>query len=235
VEPAHPLTQTLGELARVVGGQSLSLHSLTESDIARFIELTTARAPAVSLVTAIFEKTTGNPFFVTEVVHALLRDGHMEQGEELNAASLPQRVRAAVEHRLGKLSESCRQVLTTAAVVGSVFDLSVLKAVEDRSPKLLSGDALLEILDDAVAARFVTPDPNNIGRYRFSHALVRETLYATLSTEQRVQLHRQVGEALEHLWSVETEPSRSTSSGQTLSELAFHFFKLRPEGILRKR
>lgn len=236
VEPAHPLTQTLGELARVAGSQNLSLHNLTESDIARFIELTTTRAPAASLVAAIFQKTTGNPFFVTEVVHALLRDGYMEQGEELNAASLPlpQRVRVAVDHRLGEISESCRQVLTTAAVVGSVFDISVLKAVEDNSRRLLQGDALLEVLDDAVAARFVMHDPNNIGRYRFSHALVRETLYATLSTEQRVQLHHQVGEALEHLWNLATEPSRSTSSGQVLSELAFHFFQAAPGGNTRK-
>jgi predicted ATPase len=236
VDPAHPLTQTLGELARVGGSQNLLLPNLTESDIARFIELTTARAPTAALVTAIFQKTTGNPFFVTEVVHALLRDGHLEQGEELSAASLPlpQRVRVAVEHRLGKLSASCRQVLTTAAVLGSVFDISVLKAVEDSSPKRLSGDVVLEVLDEAVAARFVRHDPNHIGRYRFSHALVRETLYATLSTEQRVQLHRQVGEALEHLWHVETEPSRSTSSGQMLSELAFHFFQAAPRGNTRK-
>jgi len=232
VEPGHPLTQTLGELARVAGSQNLSLHNLTESDVARFIELTTARTPAAALVTAIFQKTTGNPFFVTEVVQALLRDGHLEQEEELDAASLPlpQRVRVTVEHRLGELSEACRQVLTTAAVVGSVFDLAVLKAVEDSSRKPLSGNALLEVLDDAVAARFVSHDPNNIGRYRFSHALVRETLYATLSTEQRIQLHRQVGEALEQLWNVETEPSRSTSSGKMLSELAFHFFQAAPGG-----
>ncbi len=235
-EPGHPLTQTLGELARVAGSQNVALHNLTESDIARFIELTTARAPAASLVTAIFQKTAGNPFFVTEVIHTLLHEKHVEQGEELNAASLPlpQRVRVAVDHRLGKLSESCRHVLTTAAVVGGVFDISVLKAVEDRSPQLLSGDALLEVLDEAVAARFVRHDPNNIGRYRFSHALVRETLYATLNTEQRVQLHRQIGDALEHLWNVETEPSRSTSSGQVLSELAFHFFQAAPGGNVNK-
>jgi len=101
MDPVHPLTQTLGELARVGGSQNVSLSNLTEGDIARFLELTTARAPTASLVTAIFQKTTGNPFFVTEVVQALLRDGDLEQGEELHAASLPlpQRVRVAVEQR----------------------------------------------------------------------------------------------------------------------------------------
>ncbi len=236
VDSAHPLTHILGELARVAGSQHVLLANITESDISCFLELTTARVPAASLVTAIFQKTTGNPFFVTEVVQALLRDGHLEQGEELYAASLPlpQRVRAAVEHRLGQLSESCRQVLTIAAVVGNVFDLAVLNAVERSALNRLSGDALLEILDDAVAAQFVIHDPQNIGRYRFSHALVRETLYASLSTEQRVQLHRQVGEALEHLWHVEIEASRSVRSGQTLSELAFHFFQAAPGGSTQK-
>ena len=56
MDPVYPLTQTLGELARVGSGQNVLLSNLTESDIARFIELTTARAPAASLVTAIFAR-----------------------------------------------------------------------------------------------------------------------------------------------------------------------------------
>ena len=51
--------------------------------------------------------------------------------------------------------------------------------------------------------------------YRFSHALLRETLYEELSTPQRVRLHRRVGETLEtvHANSIEAH----------LPELAHHF------------
>ncbi|MBI3304317.1 MAG: AAA family ATPase [Deltaproteobacteria bacterium] len=135
VGSAHPLTQTLGELARVPNSQSLFLRCLTESDISRFIELTIARTPAPSLVTAVFEKTGGNLFFVTEVVHTLVRDGRPEQLEELSveALPLPQRVRTAIAHRLSTLSEPCHRVLTSASAVGRDFDLTVLESVETKS------------------------------------------------------------------------------------------------------
>jgi len=64
----------------------------------------------------------------------------------------------------------------------------------------LSGDRLLEALEEAVAARVLIEVPRVVGRYRFSHALIRETLYDELSTTRRVRLHRQVGEALEGLY-----------------------------------
>ena len=48
-----------------------------------------------------------------------------------------------------------------------------------------------------------------IGRMRFAHALIREAAYHRLSRSRRVQLHRQVGEALEALYCVgPRRPSR---------------------------
>ena len=234
--PTHPLTQALGELARVPDSQSLFLRCLTESEISRFIELTTAQTLAPSLVTAVFQKTGGNPFFVTEVVHTLVRDGRSEHLEELGVEAVPppQRVRAAVERRLGTLSEPCRRVLTTASAIGRDFDFTVLESAELQSSPALGGDGLLKILNEAVAARFVVADPRSVGRYSFSHALVRETLSAALSADQRVQLHRRIGEVLEHLASGNPELHPSTSSGQALAELASHFFQAAPGGDIDK-
>jgi predicted ATPase len=56
---------------------------------------------------------------------------------------------------------------------------------------------------------------DTLDRYRFAHALMRETLYTGLPQSARVRLHRQVGEALERLTAATPDPP--------LAELAYHF------------
>ena len=97
-------------------------------------------------------------------------------------------------------------------MIGREFDLSVLERVGE-----LGSDPLLEALEEARAARIVIDVEEPVGRYRFSHALVKETLYEELSTPRRVRLHRRVGEVLEELHL--TDPERH------LPELAHHFFQ----------
>jgi eukaryotic-like serine/threonine-protein kinase len=53
------------------------------------------------------------------------------------------------------------------------------------------------------------------GRYRFTHALMQETLLSELSTTRRVRLHGQVGEALEKRW--------GDRADERASRLAEHF------------
>jgi hypothetical protein len=52
-------------------------------------------------------------------------------------------------------------------------------------------------LDDALAAGLVVESPEHPGRYSFSHALIRETLYEGMSDARRTRIHRRVGGALE--------------------------------------
>jgi predicted ATPase len=81
------------------------------------------------------------------------------------------------------------------------------------------------VLEEAVAAQIIAEVPPAVGRYSFIHALIRETLYAELSTVRRVRLHRQIGGALESLYGTTPEPHPSTSAGHALAELAYHFFQ----------
>ncbi|MDP9237002.1 MAG: AAA family ATPase [Chloroflexota bacterium] len=222
----HPLAQTLAELAREQVGTRVLLRGLGEPEVARYIEMTAGVTPSDALVAAVFRETEGNPFFLSEVVRLLVADGRLQDGGDTSSwtVAIPQSVREVVGRRLDRLSEECNSVLTTAAVIGREFGLDALERVTQ-----IDGDRLLELVEEAEAARVVEEVQGQhavIGRYSFSHALIRETLYGELSTTRRVRLHRQIGEALEQLYAANVEPH--------LAELAYHFGEAAPGGDVEK-
>jgi len=72
-----------------------------------------------------------------------------------------------------------------AAVLGREFDHAALATMAE-----LAEEELLDVLDEAMAARFVTDVPGARDRSRFAHVLIRDALYESLTPARRVQLHR---------------------------------------------
>ncbi len=108
-------------------------------------------------------------------------------------------------------------MLAAAAVAGREFDLPLLAAVTGTG----RGE-LLDLLSAAVDLEMVDGVAGHPGRYRFTHALIRETIYAQLSPARRTELHRRFGDRLE-------ERARG-SIADCLPELAYHFFEASPAG-----
>jgi class 3 adenylate cyclase len=108
-----------------------------------------------------------------------------------------------------RISEETNELLQVAAVVGREFTYDTLTLLGDRDD-----DELLRRIEEALGAR-VIEEMEAAGRYRFTHALMQETLLDELSTTRRVRLHGQVGEALERRWGDRAE--------QNASRLAHHF------------
>lgn len=219
----HPLSATLADLARERLSTRVLLRGLAQADVARYIEITAGMEPPPALVEKIYRETEGNPFFVAEVVRLLAGEGALASSPDAGSWSLtiPQGVREVVGRRLDALSRDCNELLTVASVIGRDFALNVLDEVSD-----LPGDRLLEVLEEAMASRLISEVPSSIGRFRFSHALIRETLYEELSTARRVRLHRRVGETLERLHAANLAPH--------LPELAHHFFEAAASGEVDK-
>jgi class 3 adenylate cyclase len=174
-------------------------------------------------VEAVHRETEGNPFFVHEVVQLLQSDGRLERAEEVESWSLeiPQGVRQVVGRRLSSLSEECNGLLAVASVIGREFELPVLARVGE-----LGEDAALELLEQAEDARIVGELPDTSGSYRFSHALIRETLYEEIRTTRRLRLHRRIAEAIETLHAAKLEPR--------LAELAYHYCEAASGGDVTK-
>ena len=102
---------------------------------------------------------------------------------------------------MDRLSERCNETLTVASVVGREFTLDQLSPlIED-----ISGDRLLEVLDEALSTRVIEELPRAVGRYQFTHALIQETLAGELTTTRKVRLHARIAEALEKLYEGQEE------------------------------
>jgi len=210
----HPLARALGDLARLGVGDRIPLGGLSEADVARCIEISTRSTPSPALVKTVYTQTEGNPFFVSEVIKLLTSEGRLKAKGEASTSGMlmPQSVREVIGLRLNHLSEDCNKALATASVVGSEFSVSVLQRVSD-----LPADRLLEVLDEAVAARVVNELPQAAGQFTFSHALIREVLYEELGVNLRVRLHRRAGAALEEMYAFELD--------EHIDELANHFLR----------
>jgi predicted ATPase/DNA-binding CsgD family transcriptional regulator len=220
VDRGHPLLGTLADLARGQHHKRLLLGGLDQQQMASFVAGVAGVAPLAGLAAALHQQTDGNPFFVTEVVRLLASQGRLDHpgtGGPVVAGGLPEGVKAVVAERLDRLSDGCRRVLEVAAVLGRDFQLRVLQPATG-----LDADRLLELLEEAEAARVVGPIAGALGRWRFVHALVREVLYEGLPTARRVRLHGRIGEALEAVCAADPGPH--------LAELAHHFVAAAPGG-----
>ncbi|MFB3093449.1 MAG: AAA family ATPase, partial [Dehalococcoidia bacterium] len=210
----HPLAETLGELTRERLFQRVLLRGLSQQDVARFIEVAAGVDPPSGLAEAVHTQTEGNPLFVTEVVRLLVQEGELTQESEARdswTVRIPEGVREVIGRRLNRLSQRCNETLTIASVIGREFELRQLAPLVDD----MSEDRLLEVLEEALAARVIEELPQAVGRYQFTHALIRETLIQELSATRRTRLHARIAEALEQLYESNVEAHAA--------ELAHHF------------
>ena len=160
----------------------------------------------------LFEQTGGNPFFIEELLHTPL-------AAPAERVAVPEGVKDVIGRRLDRLAPATLEILTLAAVLGNDFRLAALQAValEQRQ------DDLIAALEAAVAARVILEDPDEVDRFSFTHALVRETLYERPIASRRVRLHRRVAVSLEAA-ALPVHPA----------ELAHHYFQAREVGGARK-
>jgi DNA-binding SARP family transcriptional activator len=198
--PAHALASMLVEVAREPVTTRISLTGLSERDVAEYVQLAASELDTPELIATLHEQTEGNPLFVGETVRLLALEGRV---------AIPQSVRDVISRRLAHLGDECNRVLVLASVLGREFALDALARLSG-----VSENEVLETLDEAMSARVVSDVPGGVGRLRFAHVLIRDTMYESLTTARRVRLHRLAAEALEGLYGDE--------SGPHLAELAHH-------------
>lgn len=201
---------------------SLTLRGLDTEHLALLVEHYVGDQWPDEMVRALHSTTDGNPFFGSEVMRMLDAEGRLRTpnggrgngGRGQTQFPLPDTVRETVQRRFAPLGPRALDALRTAAVIGREFRLATLE-------RAVAQEGLIEPLSEAVEAGLLMEVEGSIGQFRFTHNLIRDTLYLDLSTSERVRLHRVVGEALEQRYGGATEH---------LAELAYHFAEAAPGG-----
>ncbi|MCH7736438.1 MAG: AAA family ATPase [Chloroflexi bacterium] len=209
------LSETLAQLSRSAGGgfQRVILGGLSREDTTRFIESSAGFKPTGGLAKALFSRTEGNPFFITEVIRLLEESGELTIGHTgaPSGLKIPEGVRDVIGQRLNGLSEQCNQILTTASVIGRVFDVRLLQDLSDG----LSEDQLQGALEEATSFHLIEGVTGHTDRRQFSHSLIQQALTECLTANRKAQLHAKVAEALETHYGNDAEAHAV--------ELAHHF------------
>ena len=229
VFPTHPLMLALANLPerkteRQKGNHqsitTLTLTPLSESTVVQLVAdtLLCPSQIAAPLAQQIYQKTKGNPFFTTQFLQGLHRDGWITFEAE---ASYWQCDLAAVQQlaltddvvnfviaRLQKLPAVTRSALMSAACIGNQFDLATLATVCQKSQEEMAAD-----LWQGLQAGFVIPESDiykffqgekregkqvdeELVGYRFLHDRVQQAAYALIPEDQKPAMHWQIGQRL---------------------------------------
>ena len=207
-EVGPELRDALAVLAREPAVRRITLGGLSGADTSRLLELTMGAGPAADLAERVQAETQGNPLFSTEIARLIASQG--DAGDSGRRLPIPEGVSEAIGRRLESRSDACRALLTVASVVGREFDPEVVGRVSE-----IEDDDILLAVDEAAAARLVEGSPEGGGRLRFSHILVRDTLYEGLPAPRRARLHRSLAEVLETSYAGNLDPH--------VAELAYHY------------
>jgi DNA-binding NarL/FixJ family response regulator len=192
----HPLFETLAELARSSVFQRIELAGLSSQETEEFVAASGGAASA-SFVSAIHARTEGHPLFLEETLR-LLMDGRAarpvgaQSDDTRLLMKIPAGVREVIGKRLNRLSASAGRLLAIAACIGRSFELDLLAQLEADT----SEDEVLRALEEALAVHLIEPVPET-QQFRFSHALIRETLYDEMLGPRRSRLHLRIGDMLE--------------------------------------
>lgn len=173
------LTALLDDLLRLPIRRSLALRPLDRAGVAEVL----GPAARDTTVARVLELTGGNPLFVNELARQL------DTGSSID--DIPDSLRALIAERLLGLTPACVEVIRAAAVTGREFAAAVVANAVGRTVL-----ETLDLLEEAVAVGLLQPGPD-LGRFRFTHLLVRDVIEAAVPAGELPLLHRRLAEAVE--------------------------------------
>ena len=190
----HPLRVVLGSLSSVPAGKRLRVSPLSKSAVAELAE------PYGADPDELYRLTSGNPFYVTEVL----------AGE---ATSLPETVRDAVLARAATLSSCALEVLEAVSTMPSGAEpwlLAGLAGQTDRDLAECLGSGMLTESGSVVV---------------FRHELARLAIEGSVTPERRALMHQRALAALQARSSGAVDPARlahhADGAGHTDAVLLF--------------
>jgi predicted ATPase len=221
VSPVHPLmiaVNQIGETGATVN--QITLEPLSPRDINLLVAdtLNCDFDLAQPLTELLVQKTHGNPFFTTQLLKVLHREGFIQFNldvgywqfdlNQIKMQSLTVDVVEFMAQQLQNLPHETQQVLQLAACIGAEFDLQTLGVVFEQSAAE-TAKALWRALEEG----FILPLNENYKfcqadikdglctetiaiHYKFLHDRVQQAAYSLIPAQQRSVVHYRIGKLL---------------------------------------
>jgi class 3 adenylate cyclase/tetratricopeptide (TPR) repeat protein len=198
--------------------QEIRLQDLSLSEAQEMMEslLKTQTIPP-KLRLFIQEKVEGNPFYLEEMINALIDSGTLTRDNgtwkltrSIVESEIPSTIQGVISARLDRLEKEMKQILQEASVIGRAFLYNIIREitrVREQLDRCLSG---LERLD-LIRMKSLEPEME----YIFKHALTQEVVYNGLLKKERREIHERTALVMEKLF-------RDRLS-EFFETLAFHF------------
>ena len=190
LHPDHPAAVGLANLDRIARARRIDLAPLVGMELRTFItEALAGLTLPDETRRAIALAGDGNPFFTEELLKSAV-ERSTTQAIRNGVPVLPKTVQATLLDRLRPFTQSERQVVTQAAVIGRTFSLDLLATTLATSPASLV--PTMRRARDFQLIEEVTP-----AVFRFRHGLTREAIYSDFLGAELRPLHATIALALE--------------------------------------
>ncbi|MEM1167557.1 MAG: diguanylate cyclase [Cyanobacteria bacterium P01_H01_bin.35] len=221
VFPAHPLILTLDEIQKQgVEMKTLTLAPLDEVNVTYLVAdtLMCSAEIATPLAELVYQKTKGNPFFISQFLQGLYEDAWIKfdakEGywqcdlTQVRQLALTDDVVEFMVKRLQKLPETTQDVMKLAACIGNKFDLVTLAIVREKTQREVATDlwqGLREgfIIPESEVYKFFMGEQNqerkiedvSVG-YHFLHDRVQQAAYALIPKKEKARFHYDIGQLI---------------------------------------
>ncbi len=196
------------------------------------VSLLNAGTMPTHLLQLIRERAEGNPFYLEEMVNALVdaevltyHDGTWAMTRDFKESDIPSTIHGVITARLDRLSPPARRVLQEAAVIGRVFLYDLLERVSTYDARL--DEALNELEQSGlILPRSLHPEMEMM----FKHALIQEVCYSNLLRAERQRIHERIGREMETLFADRLNEFYETMAmhfkrGQSLDKAIFYLIR----------
>lgn len=225
----HPMDKLINEVKISYGNVFIHLDNVDIWERRKFMDhLLDREANVYDAVfrQTLFERTGGNPLFVSELVCLLKEEGVLEQNEVgiwtnhkiPDWQSYPVRIEGIIRERIGRLEESMVEILSQASVQGYRFIVQVLSRTMGETER-----DLLMMLSRKLQKQYhlVSEGPcvrsarGLVSEFNFSNYIFQQYLYQELSATQRMILHGDIAIILEELF--------RDNIGEVAGDIARHY------------
>lgn len=211
----HPLTDLLTDIRKSDQLTEIHLSPLNKEDTrilaGHLLEAEIDNENAQQL----FHNTEGNPLFIVETIR--METGSLSGNITVPATGsqsvthttgLPPKVKTTIQRRLLQLSETSRELVYLAAIIGREFTFDVLYHISE-----LDEHAFVNALNELWQKGIIREQGTDT--YDFSHDKIREVAYHGISNTRRRYSHKRIAETYETLY--------SEIPDNIASRIAFHY------------